>query len=179
LSLAIALVVLGPSLFVAFAVLAIFTRVVAVIGSSMEPTFRHGDILIALRRLHFLPVWRGAVVLVRGDPHGRMWLKRAVAVSGDEYVSRLTDFSDPYWRAHYRQRFDANGRQVTSVQPGEIFIRGDSPSAIDSALLGTIPISRVCGIIVLRLSRRRGSRAVQSLSTYHRTRDSGDPGIPL
>jgi signal peptidase I len=128
LSLSIVLVLVGPLATVVSIALFAILHVGSVTGTSMEPTLNHGDFVIALRRLPFMRIRRGSVVLVQPNQSGSgVWVKRVVAVSGEEYLTRIAEFSNPYLRETYRERFDADGKQVTRVPPDTVFIRGDSP----------------------------------------------------
>ena len=154
-SLSIAFVLIGPVVVVLSVVFLTVLDIATITGTSMEPTLRQGDFVIALRRLRFVPIRRGCIVFVRPDrPGSRVWIKRVVATSGEDYVTRLSEFSSLSLRQAYRGRFDPSGQQVVHVPLECVFIRGDSPGPIDSAFVGAIPVGRILAIVFIKLAPR-------------------------
>ncbi|MFG1882105.1 S26 family signal peptidase [Micromonospora sp. NPDC049102] len=132
-------------------VLALWVRrrliMVAVDGSSMEPTFRSGD-RILVRRTRLPRVRSQDVVVVRSLDqfleHGmvpnndaRYMVKRAVAVPGDpiprEKVPPLASVTE------------------TSVLRGKLVLLGDNPQSYDSRHFGYYPGELLVGVAVFRL----------------------------
>lgn len=131
--------------------------VLHVSGSSMEPTFHHGDWLIVRRpdgksnggrsgggggfRSISDRVQRGDVVVVRsiGDPNVRM-VKRVVALEGDSVMKRRD------------RRLKGNGKGSAEivVPYGHVWLEGDNSStSSDSNRYGTFPL----GLLVGRVER--------------------------
>ncbi|MDJ1137961.1 S26 family signal peptidase [Streptomyces iconiensis] len=126
---------------------------VTVQGSSMEPTYQHGDRVLVR---HARNVSAGQIVVVeRPTPQGhwpapplrrggggdalpaqREWLiKRAVATSGDPVPHDLTG----------ALRTAPGGR----VPPGAVVLLGDSPeNGFDSRLVGFFPLDRILGTVL-------------------------------
>ncbi|MFF5204641.1 S26 family signal peptidase [Streptosporangium sp. NPDC000396] len=115
-------------------------------GTSMLPTYRAGERLLAHRRKPQEPLQVGQVVLLRHPrPQGRMsWLvKRVVAVEGDVVPDGM--------RCDVRPT-----RQV--ILPGEVvpegyaLILGDNPAhSMDSRQLGFIPVESMAAVVIRRL----------------------------
>uniref|UniRef100_UPI002F91B476 S26 family signal peptidase n=1 Tax=Streptomyces atratus TaxID=1893 RepID=UPI002F91B476 len=125
---------------------------VTIQGSSMEPTYEHGDRVLVRRTRN---VSAGQVVVVeRPTPQGawpapplprgrggagqaqREWLiKRAVATSGDPVPHHLPAIL----------RTAPGGR----VPPGAVVLLGDNPeNGFDSRLVGYFPVERVLGTVL-------------------------------
>jgi signal peptidase I len=106
--------------------------VVRVDGTSMTPTFRPGEAVLALR-------WprrrvRRADIVVCRLPAGTagpdaLLIKRVTAVAGDDMSA---------------------GEGV--VPAGRVFVCGDGPGSYDSRQFGPIPVANVVGRVVARLS---------------------------
>jgi signal peptidase I len=106
--------------------------VVRVDGTSMTPTFRPGEAVLALR-LPRRRVRRDDIVVCRlpaGSPGpDGLLIKRVTAVAGDDM---------------------STGQGV--VPPGQVFVCGDGPGSYDSRQFGPIPVANVVGRVVARLS---------------------------
>ncbi|MEV5703687.1 S26 family signal peptidase [Actinoallomurus sp. NPDC052274] len=118
--------------------------VVAVSGTSMEPTLRDGDRVLVRRRS--LPrVRRGDVVVLEppldgpylpgpAGPDGRIWnVKRAAALPGDRLPPGVPGDGD-------------------IVPPGTLAVFGDNPDSIDSRRRGLFSGDRLLGVMVRRLN---------------------------
>lgn len=106
--------------------------VVRIDGPSMEPTFRSGDAVLALRPPIGLTARRGDVVVCRlpaGLPGPTGYLvKRVAGLAGDEV--------------------DGAGL----IQPGRVFVLGDGTNSLDSRRFGPLPLSAIRGRVIARLS---------------------------
>lgn len=106
--------------------------VVRIDGPSMEPTFRSGDAVLAVRPSIGSPVRRGDVVVCRlpaelPGPSGYL-VKRVTGLAGDE----------------------VDGAGV--IQPNRVYVLGDSTNSYDSRRFGPLPMSAVRGRVIARLS---------------------------
>lgn len=106
--------------------------VVRIEGVSMEPTFRSGDAVLALRAPVGTAVKRGDVVVCRlpdelPGPTGFL-VKRVTATAGDR----------------------VDGSDV--VPDGHIFVQGDGVRSYDSRAFGPLPLEAVRGRVIARLS---------------------------
>jgi signal peptidase I len=106
--------------------------VVRIDGVSMEPTFRSGDAVLAIRRPVGPPIRQGDVVVCRlpadlPGPPGYL-VKRVAGLAGD-----IMD-----------------GAGV--VPPGQLYLLGDGTNSLDSRRLGPLPLSAVRGRVIARLS---------------------------
>lgn len=123
--------------------------VVTVRGSSMEPTYRSGDRVLARRvRLDHVRVGDVVVIGVREprefeeahSPHapGADWIiKRAAALPGDPVP---------------REGFAALAHvPETAVPQGKLVVLGDSPHSADSRLHGYYQGDRLAGVVVRKL----------------------------
>lgn len=106
--------------------------VVRIDGPSMEPTFRSGDAVLAVRPAIGLPTRRGDVVVCRlppGLPGPTGYLvKRVAGLAGDEVA----------------------GAEV--IPPNRVYVLGDGTSSYDSRRFGPLPMSAVRGRVIARLS---------------------------
>jgi signal peptidase I len=106
--------------------------VVRIDGVSMEPTYRPGDAVLAVRTPLGPPVRRGDVVVCRLPaevlgPTGYL-VKRVAGLDGDAM----------------------NGGGL--VPPGRVFVLGDGTNSYDSRRFGPLPLSAVRGRVIARLS---------------------------
>ena len=142
-------------------------------SESMEPTFEVGDLLL-LEKVSFRvrPATRGEVVcfrappaLAKGTPQGACYIKRVVAVGGDEVeVSDGCLFvngkavAEPYLRGRISYRL----RQLY-VPSGHVFVLGDNRDhSYDSHSWGCLPEGLLLGRPLCTfwpLERIRGRRA--------------------
>lgn len=138
--------------------------VVTVRGSSMEPTYRPGDRVLA-RRAGLTEVQVGDVVIlgvrepVKPEEQGSWWpgaelgdgtfqvpgtewiIKRAAAVPGDPVP---------------REAFAALAQVSEAAVPeGKLVVQGDSPHSADSRMHGYYDGDRLAGVVLRRLSGRR------------------------
>lgn len=134
---------------IALAVLYILSAfiVVRVSGSSMEPTFKYGMMVIAKKCTN---VDRNAVVLVK-TANGSYIIKRLIGISGDDVlitkdhvyvndvlVDSLTNSSDNNYRKH------------TQVPDGYSYILGDNrEESTDSRNYGCVREEQIAGIVFL------------------------------
>ena len=118
---------------------------ISVNGHSMSPTLNAGDRVLIRRGTRGLR--RGRIVVVarpdietgwrdnrpvRRPPRGTRWyIKRAVALAGDEYPAAV-------------------GRAGT-VADGHLVVLGDNPRSVDSKQHGPCPYDQVLGVMVRRL----------------------------
>lgn len=102
---------------------------VEVAGSSMEPTLRAGDWLVATRRGR---VRRGCVVVLAHPERPLDLVKRVAAVPGDE----------------------VDGKRLG---PDEYLVAGDNPQAsMDGRDFGTVPRRAIEGVVRFRYHPRPG-----------------------
>jgi signal peptidase I len=135
---------------VAVALLALARSVLFVVrvdGTSMLPTFRPGDAVLAVRRRAVRRrLRRGDIVVCQmaGDLPGAatLLIKRVAAVAGDSPQS------------HSPQSHSPQG-DTGVVPPGRVFVCGDGPASYDSRQFGPIPVADVVGHVVARLSLGR------------------------
>lgn len=109
---------------------------VTVVGPSMEPAYRDGDRVLALR---WRRVRRGAVVVVMQPSSDAMLIKRVFAVPGDPVP---------------RENFPALADRPESEVPADsLVLRGDNAECSrDSAHLGYFPIHRIRAFVVHRFA---------------------------
>ncbi|HOJ22627.1 MAG TPA: signal peptidase I [Armatimonadota bacterium] len=137
-------------------------RPVMVLGGSMEPTLRHGQLAL-VHRGHYTrqPPRQGDVIVFRHD--NMVQVKRVHALPGQRV-----------WEVHYRDSADTvflldpdalpRARQILErdptvwitardVPPGNLYVLGDGGNAsYDSRHYGTVPFSAVLGKVLLRES---------------------------
>ncbi|MFG1999180.1 S26 family signal peptidase [Spirillospora sp. NPDC048911] len=125
--------------------------VVRVVGTSMEPAYRAGD-RVLVRRRDGERAGRGQVVALQTalpggvwrttplpEPAAAMWfLKRVVAVPGDPVPGAVAE------------RVGAEPGAV--VPEGHLVVLGDGPVSEDSRVWGHVPVDRVLGVVVRKLS---------------------------
>lgn len=138
----------------AFAALAGVRRhfgVVRVFGPSMTPTYRPGD-RVLVRRIGRSALRRGQVVVFQNRRPGGGWsaeplpelrqtrwmVKRIVAVPGDLVPDEVLS--------------QVGASPGAVVPPGRLVVRGDGIDSEDSRHWGYLPVDRVRGICVRRLS---------------------------
>jgi signal peptidase I len=118
--------------------------VVTVHGTSMEPTFRPGDRVLA-RRVELGSVRVGDVVIVGARVQGAAldvpdtpWIiKRLAAIPGDPVP---------------RDRFAALAQVRESAVPaGKLVVLGDSPRSADSRMHGYYDGNQLAGVVVRKL----------------------------
>lgn len=115
--------------------------VVRVVGESMAPAYRRGDVLL-VRRDGRRRAWRAGQVVVFRPPGGsggglvEAVVKRVAAVAGE-----------PVPAAFHRAVPDL------TVPDGRLLVRGDHPDSTDSRHWGYLPVSDVVGTVRRRLTR--------------------------
>ena len=107
--------------------------VVRIDGASMEPTYRSGEAVLAVRAPIGVPTRQGDVVVCQlpaalQGPSDYL-VKRVAGLAGDEVAGA--------------------GR----VPPGQVFVVGDGSNSYDSRRFGPLPLSAVRGRVIARLSR--------------------------
>ena len=125
---------------------------VTVAGRSMEPTYRSGDRVLAVR-CPGQRVRRGQVVVVTAPGAAGGWpadappatlsrgdwlIKRAVAVAGDPVPRSVAPMVGPGIRA---------------VPAGALVVIGDGPRSGDSRQWGFVPVHQVLGVVLLTVRR--------------------------
>jgi signal peptidase I len=108
--------------------------IVRVDGTSMTPTYRDGDRVLAIRRWLAPRLKRGSVVVLRHPPDAPvagppgtkppLLVKRLVGLPGDE-----------------------------NIPHGHIYVLGDGPGSYDSAAFGPVPARLVIGRVLVALAR--------------------------
>jgi signal peptidase I len=145
-----------------------------VVGGSMWPSFRSGQVFLMSRAGGLGRLVRGDVVVF--DLHGRTFIKRIVGLPGDEIwgigwndpdgtaAQLLSTEELPRMRA-LLSRHPALGRlEAVQVPAAHIFVVGDAANnSLDSRQLGPIPVEAICG------------RVVSSV----RPHDSAFPSVPM
>ena len=122
---------------VALILLSLFTKILRVDGTSMDPTYKDGDVLFSIPTSN---INTGDVVSVYSNELHSFILKRVLAVGGDYVVSSPTEvivngetiFQMPYLTVELK----------TEVVPeGNLFLVGDNYlGSYDSRYFGSIPI---------------------------------------
>ena len=158
---------MGAAVLVCLVVVVVRRRlfVVTVRGTSMEPTFRSGDRLLA-RRVRLAAVRVGDVVIIgTQDPHGHILGRvptRASAqqaptapggVPGSDWIIKRAAAipGDPIPRDRFAALAQVDG---SAVPEGKLVILGDNPFSADSRLHGYYDGDRLAGVVVRKL---RGS----------------------
>lgn len=146
-----------------------FVCVVHVQGVSMEPTFVHGDRVIALSRWPQRWLRQGQVVVferepeVTGIPDGmaiadlqlgkELVIKRLIGLPDDIVTQPCTspDGSTPTTC----QSYDATTNIATWHIPAHHgFVKGDSTISFDSVQWGPIPLASIKGVVIAKLPYR-------------------------
>lgn len=151
-------------------------RVVVVQGQSMEPTLASEDHVLVWRFWPKRWLRRGQVVLVCpwGNPEEDYirFLKRIVGMPGDTLVTHLDELPEDMQALH-AAFYDAQQRRIWQVPPGHVFVRGDNRrGSIDSASWGAVPMERVYGIMLRKLSPTHTSQSSQSSQSSQRRQTS-------
>jgi signal peptidase I len=146
-------------------------------GTSMWPTYADGEyLLIEKMTVHWLPLRRGDIVVLRHPRQPRALLvKRVVALPGESVMverDRVTVEGDARARRDEGRGTDSwsgeagrvPGDTLPPAQRGrrwrgtltanEIFVLGDRPAAsVDSRDFGAVPVDSVVGRVLLRVGR--------------------------
>ena len=159
--------------------------VVTVRGSSMEPTYRPGDRVLA-RRAGLTEVQVGDVVIIgvrepaEPERQGSEWPgpdfgDSTLRVPGAEWIiKRATALpGDPV----PREAFAALAQvPETAVPEGKLVVLGDGPHSADSQIHGYYDGDRLAGVVLRKLSRRRQDASGVG-GTGARTRSGIDIGL--
>jgi signal peptidase I len=146
------------ALALALVVVVLRTFVVApvrVVGDSMAPTLRGGQVVV-VDKLDADALSRGDLVVFRSPGDGTSAVKRVVGVPGDRVVIRdavlsVNDRSveEPYVDA---ASIDGLFTPTTTVPEGSVFVLGDNRAhSIDSRIHGPVDLDEVQGRVVVRL----------------------------
>lgn len=112
---------------------------VLVSGSSMEPTYHNGDILLTGKVTDETDLAVGDVVAFKGDEtHGSSYIKRIMALPGDtvqivngilyvNHVPQETDFD--------RMVYSGRANTMITVPKGQYFVLGDNRNRSDDSRL--------------------------------------------
>lgn len=131
-------------------------RLIVVDGSSMMPTYRSRQAVLAVRYFH---LERGDVVVIRDPETDEKLIKRVVAMKGDHYWQYTWRDSDgegqqAYWfgpdaekqaRAFMERNSSDVGRLMRyTLSPNSVFVLGDNlGNSIDSRDFGPMPIQSI------------------------------------
>ena len=131
-----------------------------VLGESMSPSFRSGQVFLMSRLGKGRRVGRGDVVIVAF--HGAVYLKRVYALGGDTVwgvdsreVQGTPDLvissSDVKTVRRVARRSAGIGRVMhMEVPPGEVFVLGDAATkSYDSRHFGPVPLEAIRGRVVV------------------------------
>ena len=149
----------------AFAVFLLFTFVIGlsrVSGNSMYPTLKNGDVVLFVR--FDKDYDRGDILSVR-LPNGEYYIKRVVAVAGDEvdihdgklYLNGEA-LSEAYANGNTFAAEDANVSYPLKVKEGMVFALGDNREVSkDSRNYGAFSVSQSRGTILVRSASARSN----------------------
>ncbi|WP_199423068.1 signal peptidase I [Actinotalea solisilvae] len=138
-------------------------RLARVVGASMAPTLRHGDLLVVARAARSgrraTHAHRGDVVVL--EHAGTRLVKRLVGVPGDVVeleAGRLAVGGRPLDGGPPPR---GAGRTTWHVPPGHVFVAGDDPAVSDDSRVWDdpfVPDAAVRGVVVARVPRTRPRR---------------------
>lgn len=80
------------------------------------------------------------------------FIKRVIGLPGDTVCIPLATLPENL-QPLLRDRCNEDGNLVWEIPKHQCFVRGDFPFSVDSVLLGTVPLSAITGIAVLKLPR--------------------------
>lgn len=122
-------------------------------GTSMYPTYEHGDFLLLSK---YAEITNGDIIAVYSDDLGELLCKRVIGVNGDHVVIEdgklyVNDklIEEPYINEQewYSSSID------TLVEYNTVFVMGDNRNnSYDSRQLGCFPVSKINGKLVLNLT---------------------------
>jgi signal peptidase I len=98
------------------------------------------------------------------EPEPSKIIKRVIGLPGDTVIIPLSSLS-PEMQEILRSRADANGNLVWSVPKEHCFLKGDGQFSMDSLIIGCIPLSKITGITLLKLSH--SSPSTDTFSFIH------------
>ena len=121
-------------------------------GISMEPTYHNGSFNFCCRIPYFFhPPKIGDVVMIRMSGTRVMYMKRVVALAGDE-----VSFQDGY--LYVNSQFRPETYVLTEcdwnlpprkVKPGHVYVVGDNRKMpIENQVFGQVPVSRIVGKVL-------------------------------
>lgn len=125
-------------------------------GSSMEPTYQDGQVVLVRRRTPFnSELHRNDVVLLQRD-RGEVIIKRIFRLPGEEVPSGfpylLEGAQGVYLRDYYEHDWPkASGPDNApyTVPAGYIVVLGDNlPVSLDSRFFGPVPVRDIIGTVV-------------------------------
>ena len=133
----------------------ILARRFVVRGASMEPSFRHGDCLLVDRLAYrWRAPARGEVVTLRPPPGDRVYLKRIVALPGEEVrlgpqgvLVNDEALSEPYLAQESTELISTEWR----LGPQDYLVLGDRRSdSRDSRRFGPVGAEQIIGPLLFR-----------------------------
>jgi len=141
-----------------FVLLLLPWRMCVVIGSSMEPFLRSGDVVI-LNRLAQNEIHRGSLVVFRRD--GQVSIKKVHAIPGDRVTEAyfldgstfcvVPPGEEKRWERLERTFLHGRNRLVKllhlQIPPGYFYVLGTGPSSRDSRDFGLVPASSLVGVV--------------------------------
>lgn len=126
-------------------------------GPSMIPTLQDDQRLVVWQ-LGYKPEHGDVVILDAPNAEGKKWVKRVIALEGDEIEINNTTgevflngekLDEPYINDDPQTPL---GRQVFVVPEGHVFVMGDNRGhSTDSRFVGSIKIEDIDGKVVLRI----------------------------
>lgn len=153
--------VLVSALVAAILVLTLVCRTGVVEGSSMEPTMHGGDRYI-ISDLFYTPE-QGDIVVFRPDIEGKeeLWIKRIIAVEGQEVYISATDFKvyvdgvllDEPYLSPLTGTLNKGTENPIVVPEDCVYVLGDNRSVSHDSRypdLGCVPIRMLAGRVVVR-----------------------------
>lgn len=81
------------------------------------------------------------------------FIKRVIGLPGDTVCIPLSTLHESL-QPLLRDRCNSDGNLIWDVPKNHCFVRGDAPFSVDSVLFGTVPLTSITGVAVLKLSRR-------------------------
>lgn len=131
-------------------------RVAVVVGESMAPTYRSGEVLLTkpLDR----PLRHGDVVVANG-PVGPI-LKRVALLPGDYRIQwhNPTGWVDATMLGRPTKASSMSRLRKIPVPAGEVFLLGDNvKDSVDSRNFGPVPIESIRGLVVSARPAAKGS----------------------
>ncbi|WP_314723577.1 signal peptidase I [Enterocloster bolteae] len=124
-----------------------YYRLAAVSGSSMEPTFTQGDIVLVKMGE---PPQRGDIVVIDSKVIGRRIIKRVIAVEGDSVQA----YDGAIWingvileEKYIKESYAAEALFLT-VPEKCVYVMGDNRNhSRDSRMIGAISMDEVIGVV--------------------------------